>query len=158
MNRTAQVCSRPVQGRPPHFARVTRPGSRQDPILRLVQVLLLCVGLVAMHQMGHGAHSMVMPAAGAPAVSSHGAMTDAPATLIELAATSGDRLATGPVSGAEATCVAVLLGLLVLAARTVTGLNAAVPAASLPGSGHGTVALGRGPPRLLLAKICVLRT
>ena len=85
-------------------------------------------------------------------------MTDAPATLIELAATSGDRLATGPVSGAEATCVAVLLGLLVLAARTVTGLNAAVPTASLPGSGHGTVALGRGPPRLLLAKICVLRT
>lgn len=112
-----------------------------------------------MHQMGHGAHSMVMPAAGAPAVSPHSAMTDTPAALIEMAAASGDRLAaTGPVSGAEATCVAVLLGLLVLAARTVTGLNAAVSAASLPGSGHGAVALGRGPPRLLLAKICVLRT
>ena len=137
---------------------MTRPGRRQDRILRLVQGLLLCVGLVAMHQMGHGAHSMVMPAAGAPAVSPHSAMADTPAGLIEMAAASGDRLATGPVSGAEATCVAVLLGLLVLAARTVTGLDAAVPAASLPGSGHGTVALGRGPPRLLLAKICVLRT
>lgn len=85
-------------------------------------------------------------------------MADTPAGLIEMAAASGDRLGTGPVSGAEATCVAVLLGLLVLAARTVTGLNAAVPGALLPGSGHGAVALGRGPPRLLLAKICVLRT
>lgn len=137
-------------------------------LLGLWLVLLLVLGLVAMHNMGGGtSHVMATPSgphAAAQAIGEQPAVTPLATTHVTL-----PTVTTHPVdtvasvldhapSHAMAMCLAILLGLLVPRVRqhllgvTVApvGVGLLVRARSLP--------LGRGPPRSLLARLCILRT
>lgn len=149
---------------------MSRPGRS---LLRLVGVLVVLVGLIAMHQLAGGPHRMPTAVQGA-----HSAVPAGPAHEM-----AGGHLAghvVGHVVGAApaplpvvlrpalhvpaadaghgmATCLAVLVGLLVV----VTGRGVRpVPAAAvrLLDRSRRTSPPGRGPPRALLAQLCVLRT
>lgn len=143
-------------------------------ITHLVQVLLVCVGLVTMHQMGGSTHRMAMPEASGQvqaAPVAHLAMA-APAEIVagipgvftdqvgvaQLGATQLGAAQLGATGAGEATCVAVLLGLLALAVRAAVVLADPQRRPVRPRSAYSSVPLGRGPPRALLARICVLRT
>ncbi len=134
--------------------------------IRLVTVVLLCLGLVAMHQAGGGHHQVVGPttaaAPGMPAATMRGdalAQVAGPVGHLRRAADQGLPVLTAAMAHpAAGGCLAVLLALLVLGLRgTRLLLPPASPAGLLPPR-HGTGPLGRGPPRLLLAQLCVLRT
>lgn len=145
----------------------------------------MVIGLVAMHQMAGGAHRMAAAAAPAPGTTVMTASDTAPMASMGLVAPVPDQdrseavplptagPVTGPASraaalllapahavatGTAALCLAVLLGLLVVATLRSTGSRrprvGAAPVAARPDSAP----LGRGPPRLLLARLCVLRT
>lgn len=148
--------------------------------LRVGGVLLVLLGVLAMHAVAGGSHmaGMIRPAPaavppGASAAVGQPTGRDAMPTSAAHAATALQSVdlagehpgvaaaaAAGVTSGTGvgSACVAVLFGLLLLAARTaaVTARPAAVPA--LRGPRHGSAPLGRGPPRQLLAQLCVLRT
>lgn len=66
--------------------------------------------------------------------------------------------ATAHPAGHAALCLAVLLGLLGLASSRLSGTVSPRDHAARTPLHHGSAPLGRGPPRLLLAKLCVLRT
>lgn len=144
---------------------------RQLGLLRLVQALLVVVGVVAMHQMGGGTHRMDMPALHLTAVAAGQGMSpaehdvDGPVlptrSALAEAAVSVGHAAVVPVGGArsaQAVCVAVLLGLFALLTRAQTTACRRPSGTSASGTSHSSAPLGRGPPRLLLAKLCVLRT
>lgn len=149
---------------------------------RRLGVLLVLAGVVAMHALGSGSHMAMAGAPGAarqPSVSVPGGEPPAVA-LMAMSAISpaqggaGSRTATvsaqvhaaaasssaaaGFGSGTEAACVAVLLGLVLLAARAAVALSKAPQAPAAGSAGHSSTRAGRGPPRDLLARICVLRT
>lgn len=123
-------------------------------------VLLLIVGVLAMHGLvstGHAAHrsstSMSMAAAAdvlaMPPASAH----DVPAAL----AKSGDAGLPEVVVGAVGLCLVVLLGVLLLP-RARRGWSVSQPFRLTTATAVRTTPPGRGPPRLLLAQLCVLRT
>jgi len=137
------------------------------------------VGLVTMHQMGGSTHRMAMPEASGQvqaAPVAHLAMA-APAEIVagipgvftdqvgvaqlgaaQLGAAQLGAAQLGATGAGEATCVAVLLGLLALAVRAAVVLADPQRRPVRPRSAYSSVPLGRGPPRALLARICVLRT
>lgn len=140
-------------------------GARRHRLLRLVQVALVCLGLVAMHQMGGGDHRMPQPVAGhgLGVGAAHAMAVDStqPPALAGAVIVAGELMipaSAGRSIGAGSVCLAVLLGLLLLAARRLTVAAREVPGTAVPGISHCSVPLGRGPPRLLLAKLCILRT
>lgn len=63
-----------------------------------------------------------------------------------------------PGLGVDAACLAVLLGMVLIAARAAFGVPRLPRAAGVQSAGHSSARLGRGPPRQLLAQLCVLRT
>jgi len=140
-------------------------------MVRLAQVLLVCAGLVAMHQMGGAGHQMggaghQMGGAGHQMGGAGHQMGQPPLTRslaygITAAAHDMDALRAtlpGAMTGSEATCVAVLLTVLVLTTRRRAAAAAPRPTVVVAGTRPGGPPLGRGPPRLLLARLCVLRT
>ena len=150
---------------------MVRGGWRRSGFLRLVQVLLVVAGIVAMHQMGGGTHRMDMPALHPKALAAQTGMSsmehdvDAAALptrwALTAAAVSVGHTAVAPVGAsgsAPAVCVAVLLGLFALLARARPTACGRPSGTSASGTAHSSAPLGRGPPRLLLARLCVLRT
>ena len=128
-------------------------------VLALIMVVLAMHGLVSTD---HSAHRASAPttmsmsgstgaAAPAAARTHHG-----DADLLGLAQPAGLDL-RDVVVGAVGLCLAVMLGgaLLHRAGRSWTRLQPSQPATTPP---VGTSPPGRGPPRLLLAQLCVLRT
>ncbi len=157
--------------------------------LRRLGVLLVLAGVLAMHAVGGGNHMAMAGAAeagGQPAVSAtagepaaagvnlmpdvnlmagrapaHGGAVPhtgtVPAPLD--AATAAASPAVAPGSGVQTACLAVLLGLVLLAApAALGGVPRLLHAPAANSAGHTSVPLGRGPPRQLLAQLCVLRT
>ena len=175
----------------PLLLRLACPAARghRTSALRLLGVLLVVLGIVAMHQMAGGTHTATMQP-GMPARMSGPAMTVPPAdasldpmhpdlsfratavvgrpadsdsahpavqrpserVLLSMAAAAGG-------AGAMPLCLAVLAGLLLiglplLLARRTPGTRYGGPRVAAIRS-HPP---GRGPPRDLLAQLCVLRT
>lgn len=139
---------------------------------------LVVLGLVAMHQLGGGLHTAhaapvhTASAHGAPPPAGHHAQPELSATphppgpsaapSAPHSAAAADRPGAASWSAASATdsavlvCLAVLLaGLLLTLSRT--GRRATAARTCSPGAAPATAPLGRGPPRLLLARLCVLR-
>lgn len=160
--------------------------SRGCPVLRLLGVLLVVLGIVAMHQLAGGTHTATMSAGMSPGthVSSMEVLTAGASpdrTIPDLiqrpsagtgvpAAGSSLRPAAGrpdgPVlltaaagaAGAMPLCLAVLTGLLLITLPALTGRAPGARHAALRVAVHRSRPAGRGPPRDLLAQICVLRT
>lgn len=173
-------------------------------LARLAGVVLVLLGIVAMHQLAGGAHmaathgssstsaptagvTHAAPAAAEPAMSAvrvpasggsgmpathsmAGALATVeplravvagarphPAARSATATTSATAAAALSSHGAMPLCLAVLTGLLIVLLPTAVhpALRVAVPATT---ARAGTSPPGRGPPRALLAQICVLRT
>lgn len=139
---------------------------------RLGAVLLLVVGIMAMHGLvsaDHAAHrsasASTLPVPG-PALEHAAAPAHARAPAIrpapDLAATTG--LSAPPSASlpdlsaaAVGLCLAVLLGV-VLLRRATGGAWPTAPSRTRVTRAVRTSPPGRGPPRLLLAQLCVLRT
>lgn len=161
--------------------------TRGSALRRVLAVLVLCSGIVLMHQMGGPGHRMVEPdvlgapaVAGAPAGPAFGAtgrvavvdtgtaaasavpmpdaMTGDPRDAVTRVSHASVAVSAPHLLSAGATCVAVLMALLLLAARRWADADTMPSGAGRVRPGHGTSPLGRGPPRALLAQICVLRT
>lgn len=154
-----------------------RPCSPVPAALRGLGVLLVLLGVVAMHQLSGGTHTatMTITAQGPGTSPMHAA---APADVVHLAAVDveGSEVAVPAVSsmpsplaadaqatarpmaghGAMPLCVAVLTGFALLALPTAgpAALASRPPATTR----HDASPPGRGPPRALLAQLCVLRT
>lgn len=149
--------------------------------VRRLGVLLVLAGVLAMHALGGGSHMAMASAAeagGQPAVSATagkpaaadadlmagmaparvGAMPEAGTVPAPLAAAASAALAAAPGSGVQTACLAVLLGLVLLAARAAVGVPRLLHGPAAHGAGHSSAPLGGGPPRQLLAQLCVLRT
>ena len=137
-------------------------------------VLMVLAGVLAMHALGGGSHMTMASAAeagsqGAPSVVAGGptasvATAMAGMTPAQVAApTRTDRAAaplaaaTHAAAGVGAACVAVLVALALVVVHAAAGA-APAPHAPAGSTGHSSAPLGRGPPRELLAQICVLRT
>lgn len=169
------------------MAAIRQPGTaRPGPLLdvaRAAGVLLLVLGVLAMHQLAGGGH-MAGAMTGARGPSDHAAVTSAhtgpagPAAGMAghrpaAAMPGGARLASQPTSwqveavvrvsavaagyAAMPVCLAVLSLLLLLVVRRGLRLSDRARAV-LPQVARRTSPPGRGPPRALLAQICVLRT
>lgn len=135
--------------------------------LRRPLTLALLVGLFAMHGTAldaHAAHAAPPPVTGSPVAAGH-AMTG-PATPHVMTPSAGspsarleDRGDGSPVVVTGSLCVAVLLalGLSRLIPRSL-GSAVAVSGAARLSSRTRTSLPARGPPRDLLAQLCVLRT
>lgn len=173
-----------------------RPVAAMVSLARLAGVVLVLLGIVAMHQLAGGAHmaathgssstsaptagstqaapaaaepamsAVPVPASGEPGVPAAHTMAGALATVEPLRAvvagarphllsTSATAAAALSLHGAMPLCLAVLTGLLIVLLPT-----ALHPALRVPGTTARatTSPPGRGPPRALLAQICVLRT
>ena len=164
---------------------VPRATARPQVGLRRLGALLVLAGVLAMHVLGGGSHMamtstpqagsglthavpgvqrtakpiiarpvMAMPAL-APAAAGASDSTDGVSSP-RVAAASAPAVALDPRVGAA--CVAVLLGLALLTARAAVGVPRPPHPPAFASGGHSSAPLGRGPPRQLLAKICVLRT
>lgn len=147
--------------------------TRQARTARAVTLrLLVLAGLVAMHHLAGGGHMaathalglghrqpagpMAMSTATSPAqVTLVGAATQPPAARPPTLRTAWSASSAGssPMSGL---CLAVLLTALAVLFLAV-GRRAARPSTGGRGASPVASALGRGPPRLLLARLCVLR-
>lgn len=145
--------------------------------LRGLGVLLVLLGVLAMHAVAGGNHMANMAADRARASLSVASVSTAertgPGAMSAMSAPALFAPAAGPArgfpeisvrtadvgsSGMGAVCVAVLFGLVLLMARTAA-VSVTLAVAPAPRSaGHGSAPLGRGPPRQLLARLCVLRT
>ena len=157
-------------------AQRTRRGAVRGALLSAVLVL----GVVSMHQLMGGDHRSGHPAgptppaahqmatahaAPAPQAAAAGlaeqhsaaASTSASAAAAGWAQVAGQSWGPAGTTGIEAgVCVAVLLGGVVLLLLTA----GCIPYARAGGADRRrpvTLPLGRGPPRLLLARLCVLR-
>lgn len=143
---------------------------------RLGGVLLLVVGILAMHGLvsaDHGSHgragasaptSSVVSVArtgDAHAVAGHvgNAMARAVPTLPAAAGLSTRSLGSLPDVSATAIglCLAVLLGVVLLRRADAGGWTTG-PSPTAVAPAARTAPPGRGPPRRLLAELCVLRT
>lgn len=135
------------------------------PVRRLAGVVLLVVGMLAMHGLvspDHGSHGR----AGAPVVSSAAGLPGGHGSATSVRTSPGPsaaELSTGSLTSlpevaavALGLCLAVLLGV-VLLRRTGGGWSTAPPQPAVTPTVR-TSPPGRGPPRLLLAQLCVLRT
>jgi len=161
-------------------AVTTTPGRAVPATLRRLGVLVVLAGVLAMHALAGGSHLAMASApnagnrpaastpAGDPAAAGVHLMADsAPAHVVAVpAAVAGSAhgplaavaSAAMPGSDVHAACLAVLLGLLLLAARAAFGVPRLLQAAVAHSAGFSSAPLGRGPPRQLLAQLCVLRT
>lgn len=144
-----------------------RHGERLRVLPLLLPALALLLGLLAMHAVGGGPHSLhgvdhpMGPAGGAmerldPAMH----VMTAPAGLVADAAGPGSRDVPGSPSGAMAAmCVVMLLSLVIALAYGVVGRaprRADAPVVSRPVGWSGRPL--RAPPPDLLTRLCVLRT
>ena len=165
------------------------PALRSCPavLLRAAAVLLVLLGVVAMHQLAGGAHrspsgqhtsghlagslaGSSVPAAAGPAArlpSPHavpppvaGAATRADDGALPGAQVAGAVGAVGDGTGGHEgapSCLAVLTSLLIVGLPVLTQLRL-TPPDRLATRRVDTGPPGRGPPRDLLAQLCVLRT
>lgn len=141
---------------------VSRPAGS---LLRRFGGLVVLVGVVAMHQLAGGAHRMAagMPAARAAAAVHDTAVGHRAGHVVGAVPVSTPFVvsaAPDPAAGAGhgmVTCLAVLVGLLVVLAGRAVRLAPAAAVRVLDGF-RRTRPPGRGPPRALPAQICVLRT
>jgi hypothetical protein len=151
------------------------PATRRRPrwpvpaALRSLGVLLVLLGVGAMHQLTGGTHMATMTTAHAPATTAVRSATpntgDREVVDAGMAAMPGlpavDAQATGrsvTPHGAMPLCLAVLTGLAILALPTATSTARSTPTATPAAARHDPSPPGRGPPRGLLAQLCVLRT
>lgn len=152
-------------------------------VLHGLGVLLVLLGVVAMHQLAGGNHMATMAAApaatsaastpGAPKVPSgampsvlgtgtptqdaHGSGPNAGARMPgEIATAAATRSAAGHDS--MPICLAVLPGFQLLAPPSAPGAAGGTPADAAQVIRHRTSPPGRAPPGALLAQLCVLRT
>lgn len=148
--------------------------------LRRLGVLVVLGGVLAMHALAGGSHMAMAsaldgghrPAASTSAGDSTAAgvhlMADSAAAHVVAVPAAVASSAYGPMAAAasaavpgsdvHAACLAVLLGLLLLAARAAFGVPRRLQAALAHSAGFSSAPLGRGPPGQLLAQLCVLRT
>lgn len=169
------------------------PSTSARSALRLLGVLLVVLGIVAMHQMAGGTHTgamqsgksagmsgsaMTAPLAGASLDRIHPDLTSRATAVVGLPGVSDSAhpaahlavhqppgrvllsaAAAARGAGAMPLCLAVLAGLLLIGLPMLLARRA-------PGTRYGgprvaasrTRPPGRGPPRDLLAQLCVLRT
>ncbi len=132
--------------------------------LAIALVGLLCAGILAMHHLAGGGHSatvaMAAPSAHSagpvmaadPAMSAMNAVDPAPVHAVAIV----DQMMGGHTAGA---CLTVLLGgLLVLLYAVVSWQARRTRENQVMRVRTGGPRPGRGPPRDLLAQLCVLRT
>lgn len=129
------------------------PAAYLRALARLVAVLALVVGVLSMHGLvagGHASHEATVMAA-----QEHLPAYAAPALAVgQLDKSPHDGL--GPLG--LAVCIAVLAAAALLLRRAAVDSALAQPAVSPRVPRPSGVPPGRGPPRLLLAQLCVLRT
>ncbi len=139
------------------------------PIPAVLRSLLVLLGVVAMHQLTGGTHMATMTTAHAPAATAAHSTTPSPEDpeVVDagMAAMPGlpvvDAQATGrsvTAHGAMPLCLAVLTGPAILALPAATSTAGSAPTATPAAARHDTSPPLRGPPRNLLAQLCVLRT
>lgn len=147
-----------------------RPRWPVPAVLRSLGVLLVLLGVVAMHQLTGGTHMATMTTAHAPASAATLSATpnagDRGVADAGMAAMPGPPVVDAQVAGRSVTphgampiCLAVLTGRPILAVPAATSSAARfTPTATPAVARHGTSPPGRGPPQDLLAQLCVLRT
>jgi hypothetical protein len=133
--------------------------STSSLLLRVLAVVALVLGIVAMHALSGGTHT-----AGHAVVSATHDMTEpsagtdvhvAPATAaLESASMARDH---SEMLMAGAACLAILVAALAQLTRTPSPVRTATPRPRMPIARLVAVPPGRGPPRLLLAQVGVLR-
>lgn len=137
--------------------------------LRSLGVLLVLLGVVAMHQLTGGTHMITMTTAHASAAtatrSAAPSAGDREVVDAGMAAMPGlpgiDAQATGrsiTPHGAMTLCLAVLNRPAIGALPATTPTAGSAPTATPAVARLDTSPPGRGPPRDLLAQLCVLRT
>jgi len=138
-------------------------------VLRSLGVLLVLLGVVAMHQVTGGTHMATMTTTHTPAATAARSAMPSPEDL-EVVDGGMAAMAALPVVDAQATgrsvtahgamplCLAVLTEPAILALPAATATAGSTPTATPAAARHDTRPPGRGPPRDLLAQLCVLRT
>ena len=123
-------------------------------------VLLLVLGIVAMHDLGGGRSHHAGPPATAGEMT--GSMADtapsAPATDVARGQTQVQSALPEMPSHVMAMCLAILLGVVVVAVRRHLIGSTTTARVTLLAARRVSRPLGRGPPRDLLAQLCILRT
>ncbi len=146
-----------------------RPRWPVPAVLRGLGVLLVLLGVVAMHQLTGGTHLATMTTArsrshsrpqrraqrGRPRGRGRRDGSDA---LACPSSTRSPPAGRSPGTAAMPLCLAVLTGLAILALPAATATARSTPTATPAVARHDTGPPGRGPPRDLLAQLCVLRT
>jgi len=141
---------------------VSSPASRSGVLLRVIPVALLVAGLVGMHQLGGGGHSMAaMTAAAGDVPQAMGRLVPpprVPEAILAGAGRTGASLTSASDSASHsAPCLAVLLTALLLLPPALLGRHGTRVPVPLPVR-MSSSQVARGPPRSLLAQLCVLRT
>lgn len=125
---------------------------------RPVAVLALLLGVLAMHAVGGAGHEAehASPRSGPAGHAMAGA--DPMGAGQAGPGSTADVPATGSGAMVMALCLAVLVGGVLLLGRLPARAPLPVDPHRPPGARVSTARRGRGPPRLLLAELCVLRT
>lgn len=148
-------------------SRSLRPGPPSAVrALRILTVVVLALGIIAMHQLGGGSHAghgaatatatdgaVAMPTGSMPGAEMAAPAPGVSASSAVLTAARDHRL--GAIGLA---CLGILPVLLALALPAIRSGIAASDRPRRGVLGGRTSPPGRGPPRTLLAQLCVLRT